>query len=1078
MRRFWPEGVSAAIRRGPKPSIDAASEGIRSAAAEPKGRCSASYPSPYTPVVPRDDDQPAAPIPSPSGSGDDTALHAPAGGPDPSEVAALREGAGSRIGPYKLIQLIGEGGFGSVFLAEQDRPVVRRVALKIIKLGMDTRQVVARFEQERQALALMNHPNIAKVFDAGSTETGRPFFVMELCGGDPIVAYCDREGLGIEARLELFVQVCHAIQHAHTKGVIHRDIKPSNILVATQDGRPIPKVIDFGIAKATAAKLTARTLVTEHRALIGTPEYMSPEQAEGSLDIDTRTDVYALGVLLYELLTGTTPFSGRDLRSAAHAEIQRIIREVEPPKPSTRLSANADSIASVAARRQTDPRRLGTIIRGELDWIVMKALDKDRGRRYGTASDLAADVRRHLAGEAVLAAPPGTLYLFRKFLRRHRLQVSMAAIVALSLLAGLAGTAWQAKVASDLAVAARAAEAEATRARDAERARADELALVSDFQAGMLAQVDPNLAGARLMEDLRRRFADALTRAAVPESERSELESEFGRQLAMVNATDAATSLIDETILRPAVRAIDARFAEKPLIDAQLRQALAELYHMLGRVDLAMPLQESALSTRQRLLGADDPLTLLSTHNTAVLLRAQGKFAEAETFARQAVDRRRVQLGPEHEHTLVSMHVLGSILFDQGRMDEADRLTREVAETSRRTLGEDHPSTVFYVNGHGALLASRGRYAEAEPFLRSGLEQSRRVHGADHDYTLKAIQNLAIVLRSNKKMTEAEALSREALDGYRRVRGEEHPETLSALKSLGALLRALDRPDEAEPLLREAFEKSRRILGDEHPDTLSAARSVAVLLASRGAFTEAEAMFRDVLEKSRRALGDDHPQTIGSISNLAAILTSQRKHAESEPYCREALERNRRLLGAEHATTLESLKRVFVSVRDQERPADAEPIGRELVATCERALGAEHPNTLIATCELANLLRSAGRYRETLDLLAPIEAAARRVHSGRNAPRLAEVLTTLGRARVGLGFDPAGFAEAEAKLLEAHGILIAAPDRGPTHRETLACVSGLVELYTAWNAAEPAARHEAELARWRSMLEAPASPAP
>ena len=311
----------------------------------------------------------------------------------------LAEGPGTQIGPYQLLQLIGEGGFGSVFMAEQKARVQRKVALKIIKLGMDTQQVVARFEQERQALALMDHPNIARVLDAGATQTGRPFFVMELVKGDPIVEYCDKNSLSITDRLELFMQVCNAVQHAHTKGIIHRDIKPTNILVGTQDGRPNTKVIDFGIAKATAGRLTEKTLFTEHQQLIGTPEYMSPEQAEGSLDIDTRTDVYSLGVLLYELLTGATPFSSQELRSAAYAELQRIIREVEPPKPSTRLSQNTDTIVSVAARRHTEPNRLGMLIRGDLDWIVMRTLEKDRARRYETANGLAADIQRYLAGE-------------------------------------------------------------------------------------------------------------------------------------------------------------------------------------------------------------------------------------------------------------------------------------------------------------------------------------------------------------------------------------------------------------------------------------------------------------------------------------------------------------------------------------------------------------------------------------------------------------------------------------------------------------------------------------------------------
>jgi serine/threonine protein kinase len=328
------------------------------------------------------------------------------GGAAFSAPGGSREQAGDRIGHFKILQLIGEGGFGSVYMAEQERPVRRRVALKIIKLGMDTKAIVARFEQERQALALMDHPNIAKVLDAGATQSGRPYFVMELVKGDPITEFSDKGGLRIEERLQLFTQVCQAVQHAHTKGIIHRDIKPNNVLVSTQDGRPLARVIDFGIAKATEHRLTEKTFFTEMRQLIGTPEYMSPEQAEGSLDIDTRTDVYSLGVLLYELLTGSTPFDGKRLRSAAFGELQRIIREDEPPRPSTRLSQSMETLATVAAQRRIEPKRLGMMIQGELDWIVMRALEKDRARRYETASGLGADVQRYLAGDAVLAAPP------------------------------------------------------------------------------------------------------------------------------------------------------------------------------------------------------------------------------------------------------------------------------------------------------------------------------------------------------------------------------------------------------------------------------------------------------------------------------------------------------------------------------------------------------------------------------------------------------------------------------------------------------------------------------------------------
>ncbi len=410
--------------------------------------------------------------PSPDGGGvsNSTTTYAP-----------LTEKAGSRIGPYKLLQQIGEGGFGVVFMAEQMEPVRRRVALKIIKLGMDTRRVVARFEAERQALAMMDHPNIAKVFDAGATESGRPYFVMELVRGVPITEYCDANNLSAAERLDLFMPVCRAIQHAHIKGVIHRDIKPSNILVTLHDGKPVPKVIDFGIAKATDHHLTEKTLFTELRQLIGTPAYMSPEQAEMSgLDIDTRTDVYSLGVLLYELLTGTTPFPAEDLLKAGYGEMQRIIRETEPPRPSTRVSTLAQSeprpsgngvsglsAESIAAKRRTEPKKLGLLLRGDIDWIVMKALEKDRTRRYETAEAFAADVQRHLSGEPVVAAPPSTAYRVRKFVKKHRGQVVGVSSVFVALLLGMAGTAWQWRVAED-------ALSEAQRERDRADTAADD----------------------------------------------------------------------------------------------------------------------------------------------------------------------------------------------------------------------------------------------------------------------------------------------------------------------------------------------------------------------------------------------------------------------------------------------------------------------------------------------------------------------------------------------------------------------------------------------------------------------------
>jgi serine/threonine protein kinase len=354
---------------------------------------------------------------------------------------ALSERPGTLIGPYKLLEPIGEGGFGAVFLAEQIEPVRRKVALKVLKPGMDSRQVVARFEAERQALALMDHPNIAKVFDGGSTPSGRPYFVMELVQGVPITDCCDQNQLTPRQRLELFAAVCQAVQHAHQKGIIHRDLKPSNILVSRRDATPAVKVIDFGIAKALGQELTDKTLFTGFAQVVGTPLYMSPEQASQSgLDVDTRADVYSLGVLLYELLTGTTPFTREWFQGAGYDEICRIIREEEPPRPSTRLSESKDTLSSISARRQTEPAKLTRLVRGELDWIVMKCLEKNRNRRYETASALAADVQRYLADEPVQACPPSAAYRLRKFFRRHKAPILAAGLMLLVLIGGISGT--------------------------------------------------------------------------------------------------------------------------------------------------------------------------------------------------------------------------------------------------------------------------------------------------------------------------------------------------------------------------------------------------------------------------------------------------------------------------------------------------------------------------------------------------------------------------------------------------------------------------------------------------------------
>ena len=430
------------------------------------------------------------------------AAHAGAGSflepPLPGEVAtldepAISEGPGTVIGRYKLLQRIGEGGFGVVFMAEQSEPVERQVALKIIKPGMDTRQVIARFEAERQALAMMDHPDIARVFDAGTTESGRPYFVMELVRGFPVTKFCDQRRMTTEERLRLFVSVCQAVQHAHQKGIIHRDLKPSNVLVALYDDKPVPKVIDFGVAKATSQKLTKRTMFTQFGQILGTAEYMSPEQAVmNQLDIDTRSDVYSLGVLLYELLTGDTPIDRKRLRTVAFDEMLRIIREEDPPRPSTRLST-VETASAVAANHGTEARRLSAAVRGELDWIVMKALEKDRSRRYQTASDLAKDVENHLNDEIVLARSPSPAYRLRKFSRQHRGGLITATLVAVSLLVGLGVAVRQAHLAERAATSAAIARRDAENARENAEAERDDKAKILDEKKKILKDLGTTL---------------------------------------------------------------------------------------------------------------------------------------------------------------------------------------------------------------------------------------------------------------------------------------------------------------------------------------------------------------------------------------------------------------------------------------------------------------------------------------------------------------------------------------------------------------------------------------------------------
>ncbi len=801
-------------------------------------------------------------------------------------TVALRggEGPGTRIGPYKLLQQIGEGGFGSVFMAEQDKPVQRRVALKIIKLGMDTRQVVARFEQERQALAMMDHPNIAKVLDAGSTESGRPFFVMELVKGDPIVEYCDKHNLSIRDRLELLSQVCNAVQHAHTKGIIHRDIKPSNVLVATQDGRAHAKVIDFGIAKATLSKLTEKTLFTEHRQLIGTPEYMSPEQAGGSLDIDTRTDVYSLGVLLYELLTGTTPFSGQELRSMAYAEIQRIIREVEPPRPSTRLVANTETLATIAARRQTEPKRLGTVVRGELDWIVMKALEKDRQRRYETASGLAMDINCYLSGEAINAAPPSKRYRAMKFFQRHRAGVIGGGVLALSLVLGIAGTTVGMLRANRAAAAERAALAIA----DARRVEAEtNLAFATrgnQILSSVFTELDPGMVYGSVPE-----FRAAL-RANLDEAIRELDGTAIGnsaeviamqRRLAMslLGLGDAARA---SELLERAGAASETALGREHPETLQIRSDLAGAYLEAGRLDVALPLAEETLALRTKVLGAEHD-GVIQDMQLVALMNAYGRKPErAMMLATEALRLRRGARTVDESAVIGALFNLAFVQGMTGREDLAAASWEEVVPLMERKYGRADPRTIVAIGNLANASMTLGRPDQAIQLNQEVLRSQRERLGRDHPSTLLTMGNLANAYMAIGKPELALLLYEETLRLREIQLGPDHPATLGALSHLAGAVWQAGRQDEALRLWEDGLARGRAKFGNDQIDVLNGMSDLATRYVQAGKVDLAVPLLEESSRRRRAVQGPSHPGTIESEVRYARALIVRGSFEEAQ----------------------------------------------------------------------------------------------------------------------------------------------------------------------------------------------------
>ncbi len=775
-----------------------------------------------------------------------------------SEVETPSIEPGNSIGEYKILEQIGRGGMGAVYRAEQQHPVRRTVALKIIKPGMDTQEVVARFESERQALAVMDHPAIAKVFDAGSTPQGRPYFVMEYVVGTSISDYCDRHKLAIPERLRLFVSVCEGVQHAHYKSIVHRDLKPSNILVVEVDGRPMPKIIDFGVAKAIEGRLTAGTMasLTGVGMIVGTPHYMSPEQANSAgLDLDTRTDVYSLGVVLYELLVGVLPL---DFSTTPLHQFANKLRDEDAPRPSTRVRTLGGQSGITTQNRSADAPTLTRQLRGDLDAITLKALEKDRNRRYSAPSELAADIERYLHHEPVLARPASIAYRSRKYLRRHRVGVAVAGFTALLLLS---------------AAVFQTLELQRTRR---ERDRADR---VTEFMTRMFEVSDPSEARGN---DIRAR--EILDKASQDVEKGLTKDPELQAQMADVMGTvymKLGLYKKAETLLRHAVeirrRVLGAGNAQT----LTSMETLGEILAKESRYPEAEKWLRETVDGRRRLLGAQHRDTLRVMSSLALLMNSEGHFSDAEKINRETRETARRVFGPEDRLVTDISRNLAIDLAYEGRLADSEKEFRQILANDQRFYGAGHLQVILDVGNLGSILQMEERYSEAEKVYIEGVKGARAVLGPEHPDTLRLMGNLGQTLTHEQRYAEAAKLLREVFDVKRRTLGPENRSTLVTAGSLAEALRMTNQLREAEDLTRQNLSIEQRVLGPKHSDTLITLEALGDLLKSENRYSEAEKVDRDTLEGRREVLGGDHVVTASSAYKLACVLALEGKKEEA-----------------------------------------------------------------------------------------------------------------------------------------------------------------------------------------------------
>ena len=846
---------------------------------------------------------------------------------------------------FHLLQRLGEGGMGEVFEAEQLEPVRRRVALKLIKRGMESKEVLARFDSERQALALMSHPNIAQVYDAGTTTDGRPYFVMEHVQGVPVTQYCDTNRLTTNERLDLFTQICDGVQHAHHKGVIHRDIKPSNVLVKIQDSKPVPKIIDFGVAKAIAQRLTEQSVFTAIGEFIGTPEYMRPEQAEMTeLDIDTRTDVYSLGVVLYEMLVGAQPFDARELRQAGFSEMRRKIREDEPPRPSVRLSGLGEKSTTAAENRRIEPSTLAKQLHGDLDWITMKAIEKDRTRRYGSPGELAFDIDRHLRHEPVLAGPPSATYRVKKFVRRHTLGVAAGAFVVLALILGVAGT---------TVGMIRARTAEQTASREAETATQ-----ISDFLTGLFEVSDPSeakgetITAREILDQGAERIRTTLTDQPLVQAR---LMSTMGWVYVSLGLYDTAQELLEEAL---AIHEAELP-PDHPDVAGSLNK-LGEAHRKRAEYDQAWPLYERALAIREEAFGPESEEVGAVLNNMALVLVSKGEYEEASSVYERVLAIDRQTLGPDDPELASSLSNIAILHIRKGEFDEARALFERALEIREKAYGSDHLLVAASLDNLGGVLSETGNYHDALPYFERAVAIKETVLGPDHPKLAGTLGNLGKVLRRLGEYDRVRAVLERASAIYREALGPDHPDYANSLNDLAIFFASTDDLESAGPYFEEALAVRERAFGPDHPVVAASLKNLGVYHRSMGDNESARPFLERALEVAQRSVDPGHPLVADAQTNLAHLLRDLGDYEEAEELYKSSLAIREEALGPDHPSvgyTLMGLTSLYEAMDELER---ARPYVARTVEIWERSLGTEHPQVMSVMQDYANILHRLG----------------------------------------------------------------------------------------------------------------------